>query len=215
MTHVMKLFDLSGKVAIVTGAGTGLGKQMAVAMAEAGANVVVAARRLHLCQQTVTEISRIGSCGLAVSMDVTEPDQVRAAMDTVIDQFGTIDILVNNAATLHIAPSEDHSLEAWRQVMDVNVQGVFTVCQIVGQTMIEMKSGKIINIASVYGQVGIDSSLYTGNDSRFDMPAYCASKGAIIALTRDLATNWSRHNINVNAITPGMCMTELTLRFCV
>lgn len=215
MTHVMKLFDLSGKVAVVTGGGTGLGKQMAVALAEAGADVAIAARRLEPCRTAVGEINDIGRRGLAVSMDVTKDDQVQAAVESVLRELGRIDILVNNAATLHIAPAEDHSLEDWRRVMDVNVAGVFSLCRAVGRVMIRNGKGKIINIASVYGQVGIDSSLYTAgaDGSRFDMPAYCASKGAILALTRDLAVNWARYGINVNAITPGMCMTELTRDF--
>ena len=213
MAHVMDLFDLSGKFAVVTGAGTGLGKQMALALAEAGASVAIAARRMELCQQAADEVSAVGPRGLAVRMDVTQPDQVRAMVGTVLEEFGTIDIVVNNAATLRIAPIESHRLDEWQRVMDTNVKGVFTVCQAVGQVMGGNRRGKIINIASVYGQVGIDSSLYTGSGARFDMPAYCASKGAVIALTRDLATNWARCNINVNAITPGMCMTELTREF--
>jgi NAD(P)-dependent dehydrogenase (short-subunit alcohol dehydrogenase family) len=213
MAHVMDLFDLSGKFAVVTGAGTGLGKQMALALAEAGASVAIASRRMELCRQAADEVSAVGPRGLAVCMDVTEPDQVRAMVRTVLEEFGTIDIVVNNAATLHIAPIESHRLDEWQRVMDTNVTGVFTVCQAVGQVMSRNKRGKIINIASVYGQVGIDSSLYTGGGTRFDMPAYSASKGAVIALTRDLATNWAPYNINVNAITPGMCMTELTREF--
>ena len=214
MSHVMQLFDLTGKVAIVTGAGGGLGKQMAVALAEAGANVAIAARRQELCQQTADEVRRIGTQGLAIQVDVTQSDQVRAMVKTVVRELGTIDIVVNNAARLHIAPSETHSLEEWQAVMAVNAMGVFAVCQAAAEVMIPRRRGKIINIASVYGQVGIDSSLYTMDASlRFDMPAYCASKGAVLALTRDLAVNWARYNINVNAITPGMCLTELTRDF--
>jgi NAD(P)-dependent dehydrogenase (short-subunit alcohol dehydrogenase family) len=214
VTHVLKLFDLTGQTAVVTGAGSGLGKQMAHALAEAGANVAIASRRLELCQSAIDEICRPGQRGLALQMDVTKPEQVQAMAEAVTSEFGSIDILVNNAAMLHIDEAEHHRLEDWQRVMAVNVTGVFTVCQAVGAVMIRQEKGKIINIASVYGQVGIDSSLYvTGDNSRVDMPAYGASKGAIIALTRNLAAGWARFHINVNAITPGMCMTELTRDF--
>jgi NAD(P)-dependent dehydrogenase (short-subunit alcohol dehydrogenase family) len=208
LNGVFELFNLEGRVAIVTGAGTGLGRQMANGLASAGADIVLVGRRLGHLQETVEEIRGLGRKALAVTADITEPDQIKEMMDQVMANFNRLDILVNNAGMTHVEPVTDLSLQSWQTVLNTNVTGMFLCAQAVGKVMIPQQKGKIINISSVYGSVGIDASLYEmpGKPTLEALP-YSTSKGAVRNMTRDLACNWARYGINVNSISPGMFIT--------
>jgi len=201
--HVKELFDLTGKVAIVTGGGRGLGQQIAEGFAEAGANVVVCSRRVEACEEVSEGLKKIGVESFAITCDVTNPENVRNVVERTIEKFGRIDILVNNSGASWGAPVEEMPLEAWQKVMDVNVTGTFLMSQAVGKVMIEQKSGKIINIASVAGLNGI-------NPNVMNAIGYNASKGAVITFTKDLAVKWGQHGIHVNAIAPGFFPTKMS-----
>jgi len=201
--HVKELFDLTGKVAIVTGGGRGLGQQIAEGFAEAGANVVVCSRRVEACEEVSEGLKKIGVESFAITCDVTNPENVRNVVERTIEKFGRIDILVNNSGASWGALVEEMPLEAWQKVMDVNVTGTFLMSQAVGKVMIEQKSGKIINIASVAGLNGI-------NPNVMNAIGYNASKGAVITFTKDLAVKWGQHGIHVNAIAPGFFPTKMS-----
>src|SRR5277367_5028374 len=170
------MFDLSGRVAVITGGSVGLGRQMAEGLAEMGANLVLCARKKERCQQTADELQKLGVQTLALSCDVK--------------QFGRIDILINNAGTSWGAPVEDMTLEQWNKVLETNLTGTFLFSQAVGRTMAAQKSGKIINIASVAG--------LRGSSPKFSAIGYSSSKGGVIIFTKDLACKWGMHNIQVN-----------------
>ncbi|MBU8905640.1 SDR family oxidoreductase [Desertibacillus haloalkaliphilus] len=201
--HINELFDLSGKTAIVTGGGRGLGEQIAASLAEAGANVVVCSRKLEACKEVSDRLIEKGIESLALQCDVTNPDQVNEVVEKTIDRFGKIDILFNNSGATWAAPVVEMPLEAWQKVLNVNATGTFLMSQAVGKVMIEQKSGKIINIASVAGLGGADPR-------HMDTIGYNTSKGAVITFTKDLATKWGEHNINVNAIAPGFFPTKMS-----
>lgn len=201
--HVRDLFNLSGKTAIVTGGGRGLGKQIAEGFAEAGANVVVCSRRLDACQEVSDRLREKGVQALALKCDVTNPEDVKNVVDETIKQFGQVDILVNNSGATWGESVVNMPLEAWKKVIDVNVTGTFLMSQEVGKVMIKQQSGKIINISSVAG--------LGGTDPRFmDTIGYNTSKGAVITFTKDLAVKWGQYNINVNAIAPGFFPTKMS-----
>ncbi|WP_066174763.1 SDR family oxidoreductase [Bacillus marinisedimentorum] len=201
--HVMDLFSLKGKTAIVTGGGRGLGAQIAEGFAEAGADVVVCSRKLEACEETAERLKENGGKTLALKCDVTNPDDVKNVVDETLSAFGKIDILVNNSGASWGAPVEEMPLEAWNKVMNVNATGTFLMSQAAGKVMIQQKSGKIINIASVAG--------LGGADSRFlNAIGYNASKGAVVTFTKDLAVKWGPHGINVNAIAPGFFPTKMS-----
>lgn len=195
--RTLDLFDLHGKVAIVTGGAAGIGRQMAEGLAELGADLVLGARKAERCVRVAAELA--GSTGVRVvgiGCDVADPEQVEAMVATAVDRFGRVDVLVNNAGTTWAAPAEAMRLEDWRKVLDVNLTGAFLCCQSAGRVMIGQGSGKIVNIASVAGLGGSPPEL-------MDTVGYNASKGGLITLTRDLAVKWARHGINVNGIAPG------------
>src|SRR5439155_10575871 len=146
-----ELFDLSGKVAIVTGGGTGIGRQMAQGLAEAGADLVLCARKPERCEQAAEELRALGVRSLGLRCDVREPAEVEAVVERTRVELGRIDVLVNNAGTSWGAPAEDYPLEGWQKVIDVNLTGVFLMSQAAGRVMIEQQGGKIVNIASVAG----------------------------------------------------------------
>ena len=202
MTTVKQLFDLTGRVSVVTGGASGLGLQMATGLAEAGSNVVICSRKLGNCEHAAHGLEKIGVKALALACDVTRVDQVEAMKDAVMQKFGRVDVLVNNAGRAWVAPPEDTPLERWQQVFDLNISAPFICAQVLGREMIKAKRGKIINIASVAGLVG-------RNPRAYNSVAYSASKGALINFTRDLAVKWAHHNINVNAICPGFFVTPL------
>ncbi|CAH0345850.1 SDR family oxidoreductase [Bacillus sp. CECT 9360] len=200
---VMDLFDLTGKTAIITGGGRGLGEQIARGLAEAGANVVLCSRKKEACEEVAEEVRKLGVKAIALKCDISNPDDVQAVVDTAKSEFGSIDILVNNSGATWGAPAEEMPLEAWNKVINVNVTGTFIMSQAAGKVMIEQGGGKIINIASVAGLGGTDPRV-------MDTIGYNTSKGAVITFTKDLAVKWGRHNINVNAIAPGFFPTKMS-----
>lgn len=196
-------FDLTGKTAIVTGGGRGLGENIAEALARAGANVVVCSRDLQACQEVSEKLIKMGVRSLALKVDITDPENVQAVVDQTLEKFSRIDILVNNSGATWGATPEEYPLEKWKRVMDVNVTGTFIMSQAVGKVMIEQKYGKIINIASIAGLGGIDPSI-------INAVGYNTSKGALVTLTKDLGVKWAVHNITVNAIAPGFFKTKMS-----
>jgi gluconate 5-dehydrogenase len=200
--HTRRLFDLSGRVAIVTGGGVGLGRQMAEGLAEMGANLVLCARKKERCERAAEELQALGVETLALGCDVTNPGSVQGVVDATLARFGRIDILINNAGAAWGAPPEEMRLEDWNKVVATNLTGTFLCSQAVGKVMIRQKRGKIINIASVAGMAGSPPELQA--------IGYSASKGAVISFTRDLARKWAGHNIHVNAIAPGWFPTNMS-----
>jgi len=194
----MSVFDLTDKVAIVTGGGTGIGKGITVELARAGAHVVVASRRLEVIQKAAAEVEALGRCSLAVPTDVIEKEQVDNLVKQTLDKFGRIDILVNNAGGSAAWPFEKISPRGWDIILAINLKGTFLCSQAVGQVMMEQNKGKIINIASV---AGVGSSP--------QIPHYGAAKAGVISLTKTLAVLWGKYNINVNGIAPGLIKTEV------
>ncbi|MFJ7752167.1 SDR family oxidoreductase [Peribacillus muralis] len=201
--NVKELFDLTGKTAIITGGGRGLGEQIATGFAEAGANVVLCSRKKQACDEVASKIEGLGVRALSFKCDITNPSDVQEVVNETFREFGSIDILVNNSGASWGAPAIDMPLEAWHKVMNVNVTGTFIMSQTVARVMIEQGYGKIINIASVAGLGGTDPRV-------LDTVGYNTSKGAVITLTKDLAVKWGRHNIHVNAIAPGFFPTKMT-----
>ena len=192
-----EMFDLDGHIALVTGASSGLGVQFALALQTAGAQVVIAARRADrlkaLCE---------AHPGLtAVACDIADPTSVESAYREVSDRVGAVDILINNAGMSVPARAEEESLTDFRYVLDVNLVGTFSLTQLVGRGMIERCGGSIVNVASILGMVAAAPNRQA---------AYCASKGGLINLTRELAVQWARHNIRVNALAPGFFPSEAT-----
>jgi NAD(P)-dependent dehydrogenase (short-subunit alcohol dehydrogenase family) len=201
--HIKQLFDLTGKVAIVTGGGRGLGQQIAEGFAEAGANVVVCSRKLEACVEVSEGLKKLGVDSLALKCDVTNPEDVNHVVKETLEKFGRIDILVNNSGATWGALVEEMPLEAWKKVVDVNVTGTFIMTQAVGKVMLEQRSGKIINIASVAGLKG-------SNPKYMNTIGYNTSKGAVITFTKDLAVKWGPSGIYVNAIAPGFFPTKMS-----
>lgn len=202
MATVKELMNLEGRVTVVTGGATGIGFRMALGLAEAGSNIVIAARRIDVTEQAAHKIEKLGVKALAVQCDVTKQDQVEAMRDAVMQRFGRVDALFNNAGRAWVANPEDTPVERWKQVFDLNITGPFLCSQALGREMIKVKRGKIVNIASVAGMVGRSPRTYNS-------VAYGASKGALVNFTRDLAVKWAQHNINVNCICPGFFVTPL------
>ena len=199
----MKLFDLTGKTAIVTGGGKGIGRQMAQGLAEAGANVVLCARQADRCEQAAAELAeQFGVKALGLGCDVRDTEQVQAVVARTVTDFGTVDVLVNNAGVVWGATPEDMPLEGWQKVVDVNLTGVFLFSQAAGRVMIDGNGGSIVNIASVAGLQG-------GQPEIMNAIPYNTTKGGVIAFTRDLATKWARHGIRVNAIAPGWIPSDM------
>jgi NAD(P)-dependent dehydrogenase (short-subunit alcohol dehydrogenase family) len=202
--NVKELFDLTGKVALVTGGSRGLGLDMSTGLGEAGASLVITARREQWLKTAEAELRAKGISCAAVSCDVSDPDQVHAAVKAATDRFGRLDILVNNAGISWGEPIETMAVEKWRQVFDTNAMGCFLMSQAAGREMLRAgRGGSIINIASVAGIAGLPSDV-------LDAVGYSASKGAIITLTRDLAVKWGPRGIRVNAIAPGFFDTRLS-----
>jgi gluconate 5-dehydrogenase len=201
--NVREMFDLSGRVAIVTGGGRGIGLKMAEGLAEVGANIVLCSRKVENCQKAAQDLAKLGIKTLAMACDVKSPASIQGVVEKTLKEFGRLDILVNNSGVTWGGPAEDYSLEGWEKVMDTNMTGAFLFSQMAGRAMIRQKSGSIINIASVMGVIGMESDVA-------DAIAYSASKGALITFTKDLAAKWAKYNIRVNAVAPGWFPTDMT-----
>ncbi len=200
---VQQLFDLTGKTALVTGGSRGLGLQMAHALGEAGAKVMISSRKAEDLEQAVAELQDAGIDARWIAADCAqEADIERLAVET-LHRMGDVDILVNNAGASWGAPAEDHPLAAWDKVMNLNVRGYFLLSQAIARkSMIARRNGRIINIASIAG--------LNGNPSGMKTIAYNTSKGAVINFTRALGAEWGAHNITVNAICPGFFPSRMT-----
>jgi len=218
---ISEMYDITGKSAIVTGAGRGIGKVIALTLAEAGADIAVTARTVEQIEETANGVRKLGRRALVIPADVTQEEQVKAVVDQTVSEFGKIDILVNNAGdstlgAVTIIPDDTKpggwkwarrwgwedkqlTLEEWRRVIDVDLTGAFIFAQAIGPQMMRQRSGRIINITSVYAEIGVPRAA-----------PYCASKAALAALTRCLAVEWAPYDIRVNAIGPGFVRTELT-----
>jgi len=201
--HTKELFDLKGEVAIVTGGSMGLGRQMAFGLAEAGANVVICARKLERCETTAKEIETLGIKTLAIKCDTTNVQDIQTLIERTLKEFGKIDILVNNAGATWGAPAEEVKIENWMKVINVNVIGTVMASQMVGKEMIKRRRGNIINITSVTGYLGSDPATQ-------DAIPYNTTKGALITFTKDLAVKWVKYGIRVNGIAPGWFPTHLS-----
>jgi NAD(P)-dependent dehydrogenase (short-subunit alcohol dehydrogenase family) len=199
---VKQLFDLSGQVAIISGGSMGLGRQMAEGLAEMGANLVLCARKKERCEEAAQALQSHGIQTLAFECDVRDKSAIQHVVDETIAKFGRLDILINNAGVSWGAPVEEMTLEQWDKVLSTNLTGTFLFCQAAGKAMVSQGSGKIINIASVAGLGGASAELQA--------IGYHASKGGVIAFTKDLACKWAPHNIQVNAIAPGWFPTHMS-----
>jgi gluconate 5-dehydrogenase len=201
--HVRELFDLRGRVAIVTGGSRGLGLAIARALGEAGAAVAISARREQWLGPARDELTAAGLTVYAALCDVSQPEQVEQFVAAVAERFGRLDILVNNAGVSWGTPALEMPLDRWRQVLETNLTGAFLMCQAVGRRLVAAgRGGRVLNVASIAGLVGTDPEI-------MDAIGYTASKGALIALTRDLAVKWARHGITVNAIAPSFIETRM------
>jgi 2-deoxy-D-gluconate 3-dehydrogenase len=192
-------FDLQNQVALVTGASRGIGHDLALALANAGATVVVGARDLAALEQVVSQIQAEGGQALEVALDMRQLDSIYAAAEQTVRHFGRIDILVNNAGLGFNHDAVDVTEADWDEIMAVNLKGLFFICQSAGRQMIAQNYGRIINISSQAGQVGI-----------LRHAVYCASKGGVDQLTRVLALEWAQHNVTVNAVAPTFIRTPGT-----
>ncbi|WP_409306001.1 SDR family oxidoreductase [Peribacillus sp. SCS-155] len=201
--NINQLFDLSGKTAIVTGGGRGLGKQMAIALAEAGANIVVCSRNLKACMEVSRQLKGMGVDSFACPCDVSKKADIEDVIDQTLETFGKIDILINNSGTAFLAPLLKITEQQWKDVMDVNVLGAFLFSQAAARVMIKQGYGKIINIASIAGYGGSSPAV-------MQAVPYNTSKGAVITLTKDLSIKLARYGIQVNAIAPGFFPTEMS-----
>ena len=192
------MYPLAGRVAIVTGASRGLGRAIALALAEAGADVALAARSKADLEETARLAAATGRRALVVPTDVARYEDVEALVARTLHELGRLDVLVNNSGVAKVVPLAAATAEDWRFMLDVNLTGVFNGCRAAGPHLIAQKSGKVINLASVLGQVGLTG--YT---------LYAATKGGVMALTRSLGVEWARHGVQVNAMAPGWFVTDM------
>ena len=203
---VQQLFDLRGRTALITGGSRGLGLQMAFALGEAGARVLVSSRKAADLEEAVAALQQAGIGAQWVAADAGQPEDIARLADEAMARLGQIDILVNNAGATWGAPAESHPLEAWDKVMNLNVRGYFLLSQAVAQrSMIPRQQGRIINVASIAG--------LGGNPAFMQTIAYNSSKGAVVNFTRALAGEWGRHGIRVNALAPGFFPSKMTAGF--
>jgi NAD(P)-dependent dehydrogenase (short-subunit alcohol dehydrogenase family) len=190
--------DLTSKTAVVIGATSGIGHTLALGLAESGANVVATGRREDLVRSVTKKIEVLGRKSLAVTTDVGARDSIEALHSAVCAEFGHVDILVNAAGVTRKTPSLEVSESEWNQIFDTNLTGTLRACQVFGRKMIERKSGRVINIASISSGLGF-----------FEVAAYAASKAAVVSLTKTLAVEWAKYGVTVNAIAPGVFPTDI------
>jgi NAD(P)-dependent dehydrogenase (short-subunit alcohol dehydrogenase family) len=191
-------FRLDGRVAVVTGASSGLGARFARVLDAAGAHVAITARRAD----RLVDLAGTLRDALVVSCDITDPDAARTVVDSTVERFGRIDVLVNNAGVTHIMPALEHGVDDFRHVIDVNLVAPFALARLAASAMIDAETGgTIVNVASIWGMVGVGQIPDAG---------YAASKGGLVNLTRELAAQWARRNVRVNALAPGWFRTEMT-----
>lgn len=195
------IFNLDGKIAVITGASSGLGKQFAKALAGRGADVAILARRKEKLDELSKEIEAMGRRSFAVQCDITKEEDVVSAVQKIKEHYGKIDILINNAGVANGLKAEEQSMDEWNRVIDANLNGVYLVSREVGKVMIENNYGKIINLGSIHSNLAIGTS---------SISAYCASKGGVQMLTKSLAAEWAKYNITVNAIGPSYFESEMT-----
>ena len=202
-TSLHQLFDLTGKTALVTGGSRGLGLQIAEALGEAGAKVMLTSRKASDLEEAAATLQAKGIDTRWIAADASQATEIQRVVAQSMERLGQIDILVNNAGATWGAPAEDHPLEAWDKVMNLNVRSIFLMSQAVGKaSMIPRRQGRIINLASIAG--------LAGNSADMTMLAYNTSKAAVINFTRTLAGEWGKYNINVNALAPGMFPSKMT-----
>lgn len=194
----MSIFDLTGKTAVVIGGTSGIGRALALGLADAGADVVASSRRAEQVDRVSDEIQARNRRTLRIASDVTDRESLKSLRDRVIEAFAKVDILINCAGQTRRTPTLEVSEEEWNRILDTNLTGTLRGCQVFGEHMLRRKSGRIINIASLSTFVGL-----------FEVAAYAASKAAVGSLTRTLAVEWSRHGVLVNAIAPGVFRTDI------
>jgi NAD(P)-dependent dehydrogenase (short-subunit alcohol dehydrogenase family) len=199
---VHNLFDITGRKALVTGAGRGIGKVLALALAEAGCDVALLGLHRENLEAVATEIRRLGRQGIAIQADVSRKDQVDRAFARTAEEFGRLDICVNNAGISIQKPVEEMPEEDWDRIMDINLKGVFLCSQAAARIMIPQRSGSIINIASISG---------TAVNVPQKQAVYNTSKAGVIMLSRSMAVEWAEYGVRVNSISPGYMQTEMTL----
>jgi gluconate 5-dehydrogenase len=200
---IQQLFDLQGKTALVTGGSRGLGLQMAHALGEAGAKIMLSSRKASDLEEAAAELQAAGIDARWIAADLSKEDEIRSLADQTLERMGQVDILVNNAGAAWGAKAEDHPVEAWDKVMNLNIRGYFILSQQVAKkSMIPRKQGRIVNIASIAG--------LGGNPPEMTTIAYNTSKGAVITFTEALACEWGHHGITVNAICPGFFPSKMT-----
>lgn len=197
----MQMFDMTGRVALVTGGSRGIGKAIAIAFGKAGANVIIAARKVDLLREVMREIQSLGGKGSYFECDLAKDEDVFALIEQTVARYGKIDVLVNNSGiSPFVKKSEEVTKEMWEEILQVNLLAPFLLCREAGKIMMKQNWGRIINIASIGGIIGLPRQI-----------AYCATKAALIQVTKVLAVEWSgKYNITVNAIAPGYFVTDLT-----
>jgi len=193
------MFNLKGKAALVTGASRGIGRSVAVCLAQAGAQVALVGRDTAALGETLAEVSALGGRGLALQADVTDAASVQLAVDAARKEFGKLDVLVCNAGAQRLKPFLDMTKDDWRELIATNLEGAIMTMQCAGRGMVEQKSGVVLVMASIYSFVGAP-----GNS------IYCMTKGGLLQLSKALAVEWARYNVRVNAICPGWIETDLT-----
>jgi NAD(P)-dependent dehydrogenase (short-subunit alcohol dehydrogenase family) len=201
---VQQLFDLTGKTALVTGGSRGLGLQMAHALGEAGARIMLSSRKASDLEEATAELQAAGIDARWIAADCAKDAEIHRLADETLQRMGDVDILVNNAGAAWGAPAEDHPIDAWDKVMNLNIRGYFILSQVIAKrSMIARRSGRIINVASIAG--------LGGNPPGMTTIAYNTSKGAVINFTRTLGAEWGKYNITVNAICPGFFPSKMTM----
>ncbi|MCC5812073.1 MAG: glucose 1-dehydrogenase [Ectothiorhodospiraceae bacterium] len=194
----MNRFDLAGKVSLVTGAGRGIGRSIALGLAEAGSDLVLSSRSRDELETVADEVRAMGRSALVAPCDVTEAGEVEAAVNQAVEHFGDIHVLINNAGMTVKQPAEHLALADWQRIIDVNLTGVFLMAQAVGRRMLDQGSGSIVNISSIAAETALSGSL-----------AYCASKGGVNMLTKVLAVEWASRGVRVNGLAPAYTETPL------